>query len=436
MTRPRGSPTGWRFFWSTLGFLLLLFVSIAFNRSQDAPPSPLEIGKWEADPQVWGRLMPEQYERWILSAEDYGMTEFGGSKWRNKLEENPRLRILYAGSPYAQDYNEERGHPWSLQDLLSSDRLGTQKPGACLSCKSGTAPRFLQQMGTEAFDNARLSSLVEQGAKHPVSCINCHPPKAPDRLRFYLPALREALESRKIDPAQLTDSDLRVYVCAQCHSDYYFRDKTDKTLLLGWRQGTQFAEIEKLYDQMDYADWVHPDTGARLVKIQHPEYELWSSGLHARRGVSCVDCHMPLLRREPKKVSDHWIRSPLMDVKKSCLSSLCHDRYSEGELKREVLLIQKRTYQLKERAETALIDAIQAIKAAVQAGVPEEDLELAREWHRKAHLRWDFIASENSMGFHSPQESARLLGEAIDFARSAQLEAVQAVERQKASAAR
>ena len=41
---------------------------------------------------------------------------------------------------------------------------------------------------------------------------------------------------------------------------------------------------------------------------------------------------------------------------------------------------------------------------------------------RKAQWRADFVNAENSMGFHAPQEAARLLGEAIDFARLGQLE--------------
>ena len=40
---------------------------------------------------------------------------------------------------------------------------------------------------------------------------------------------------------------------------------------------------------------------------------------------------------------------------------------------------------------------------------------------RKAQWRLDFVAAENSMGFHAPAESARILGEAIDYARQAQL---------------
>ena len=39
-------------------------------------------------------------------------------------------------------------------------------------------------------------------------------------------------------------------------------------------------------------------------------------------------------------------------------------------------------------------------------------------------MRWDFISSENSTGFHSPQESARVLADSINLARQAELEAV------------
>ena len=77
--------------------------------------------------------------------------------------------------------------------------------------------------------------------------------------------------------------------------------------------------------------------------------------------------------------------------------------------------------------EDALVAAIAAIKAA--AAAPEVDktlLDEARNLHREAQLRWDFIAAENSMGFHNPEEALRILSIATDLARQAQLMAVQA----------
>ena len=50
-------------------------------------------------------------------------------------------------------------------------------------------------------------------------------------------------------------------------------------------------------------------------------------------------------------------------------------------------------------------------------------LESAAVQHRKAQWRLDFVAAENSMGFHAPHELARILGEVIDHARRGQLEA-------------
>ena len=51
---------------------------------------------------------------------------------------------------------------------------------------------------------------------------------------------------------------------------------------------------------------------------------------------------------------------------------------------------------------------------------------------RKAQWRLDFVAAENSMGFHAPQEAARILGEAADYARQGQIAAIEwLVEAQK-----
>jgi nitrite reductase (cytochrome c-552) len=41
---------------------------------------------------------------------------------------------------------------------------------------------------------------------------------------------------------------------------------------------------------------------------------------------------------------------------------------------------------------------------------------------RAAQWRCDFVNAENSMGFHAPQEAARILGESIDLARQGQIE--------------
>ena len=67
---------------------------------------------------------------------------------------------------------------------------------------------------------------------------------------------------------------------------------------------------------------------------------------------------------------------------------------------------------------------IDAIKAAKNASASEAQLASILELQRKAQWRLDFVAAENSMGFHAPQELARILGESIDLSRQAQLAAV------------
>jgi nitrite reductase (cytochrome c-552) len=101
----------------------------------------------------------------------------------------------------------------------------------------------------------------------------------------------------------------------------------------------------------------------------------------------------------------------------------------ESELAGRVLAIQDRHYMLLQRAAKATTDMLDAIVAAKKSGASEADLKNAAALHRKAQWRLDFVAAENSMGFHAPQELARILGEAIDYARQGQLEADRAAKR-------
>ena len=120
------------------------------------------------------------------------------------------------------------------------------------------------------------------------------------------------------------------------------------------------------------------------------------------------------------KVSDHWLRSPLTNINQACQP--CH-KETEEELKNRVVNIQNTTAELLGKADTAMVDAIDAIEAAKSAGASDADLAAARNLQRQASFRWDFVSSENSTGFHSPQEAARILANAIDYARQAQLAA-------------
>jgi len=140
--------------------------------------------------------------------------------------------------------------------------------------------------------------------------------------------------------------------------------------------------------------------------------------------VACADCHMPYMRDGASKVSDHWVRSPLLNVNRACQN--CH-RAEERELLGRVDAIQSRNFELLERGGKAIVDLIDTIILAKAAGVSAEALAPALDFQRKAQWRLDFIAAENSMGFHAPQEAARVLGEALDDARQGQVAALRAM---------
>jgi nitrite reductase (cytochrome c-552) len=234
---------------------------------------------------------------------------------------------------------------------------------------------------------------------------------------------RSGKREKPYDPnVDASRNELRSYVCGQCHVEYYCGN--EMPLTFPWAKGLKADDIEAFWDEAKFpsgeafVDYSHAETSAPLLKAQHPEFELWNQGIHARSGVSCADCHMPYMREGATKVSDHWVRSPLLNVNRACQT--CH-RVGEEEMKSRVDVLQQRTYELMQRGGAALVALIDAFAVAKGAAIPAERIEAARRFHRKAQWRLDFVAAENSMGFHAPQEAARLLAEAIDYARQGEL---------------
>jgi nitrite reductase (cytochrome c-552) len=247
--------------------------------------------------------------------------------------------------------------------------------------------------------------------------------KSEDPLPQYASIERWRADGREgtYDPNALASrQEMRTFVCAQCHVEYYFKPEKDaRRLTYPWHNGLKVEQIEAYYDEVGHKDFTHKTSGASPLKAQHPEFELYSQGIHARSGVACADCHMPYQRSGAVKVSDHWVRSPLLNVNNACQT--CHN-IDEDELRARVETIQDRTRALMERAEGAVTSLIGEIQVAQQAGATDEQLKPARDLQRKAQFRLDFIFSENSLGFHADQEAARILGESIDYARQGQLE--------------
>ena len=495
------------------GLITALLVNI-FQRQQEAKNPYLrlvEVGEETTDPEPWGVNWPREFDGYTRTVE-ISKTNFGGgdASPQEKATNYPFLTRMFAGYAFALDYRDRRGHAYMLLDQEKTRRVTERpQPGACLHCHASVIPTyrrlgqgdvqkgFVQLTAMKYWDAhkevektgslnpvpgaAGKQEFQQVAGAHPVSCVDCHDPKSM-ALRVTRPGFITGIKALKnhqgipdYDPNRdASRQEMRSYVCAQCHVEYYCGPKV--TLLFPWANGLKVEEIEQFYDNYKFPDghrfydWTHAETGAELLKAQHPEFETWSQGVHARSGVACADCHMPYERQGALKVSDHWIRSPMLHINRSCQQ--CHN-YPEEEIKSRVEGIQQKNYALLQRAGSAVTDMLDAIKKirqpvdqtnlaeaqtkaqdllAKDAGfaTSAQDLQdkklkdetrknLDTKWqeyiaahptlhevlelHRKAQWRLDFVAAENSMGFHAPQETARVLGEAIDYARQAQVAA-------------
>jgi len=434
-TEPKApSRRGW--LWVALAFFagLVLMAALAFlltniqTRKAESVEYPLKtvtIAANELDPAVWGQNYPREYDSFKKTELDDTETPYGGSVPINKLEKYPILKRVWAGYAFSKDFNEERGHYYALIDQKQTKRQDAVKqPAACANCHAGEAPQLIEQMGWEKFNSTpykEISGTLHMGS----TCADCHDP-ATMELRITRPAFKNAMEARGVDLSKATRQEMRTYVCAQCHVEYYFKGD-NKVLTFPWEKGLQIENINDYYDEYGFKDWTHQETGAPMLKMQHPEFEMFSASLHYRSGVACADCHMPYVREGAVKVSDHWVRSPLTNVNQAC--GPCH-KQDEQALKDRILIIQNNTAELLRTTEGALADAMDAIAAAMTTGATDDQLKEARDFHRKASMRYDFVMSENSTGFHSPQEAARVLANAIDMARQAQLAAEKVTPKQ------
>jgi nitrite reductase (cytochrome c-552) len=259
---------------------------------------------------------------------------------------------------------------------------------------------------------------------HPVACIDCHDPTTM-QLRVTRPGFIEGMRALKAGQgvanydvnAMATRQEMRSYVCGQCHVEYYFRGP-EKRLVYPWHEGLKVEQMTAYYDSVGHKDWTHAETGAPVLKAQHPEFEMWNQGIHARSGVACADCHMPYRRVGALKISDHHVRSPLLNVNAACQT--CH-KWPEDELTARVAVIQDRVFGMRGQAMDALMDLIADMKRMRAAGDTGAAYREAARLQRHAQFYLDFVEAENSTGFHAPQEALRILGESINMSRQGQL---------------
>lgn len=416
----------WAIFSATviIVFLLGLFASSIIERKSEAQYALQMVKPIPADEtrnEVWGENFPREYETYLKTLETDFKSKHGGSAMTDYLELYPELVVMWAGYGFSKDYNQGRGHAWAVEDIRNTLRTGGNEvspmPATCWTCKSTDVPRVMEEVGPAEFYSGRW---IDKGHDiiNPIGCKDCHDPETMN-LTITRPALREAMERRDKKIEDFSRQEMRSLVCAQCHVEYYF-DKTkyegSPYLTFPWDKGFSADDMEEYYDEIEFVDWTHKLSKTPMLKAQHPDYELFMTGVHAQRGVSCSDCHMPYKSEGGVKFTDHHIQSPLNNVANSC--QVCH-REETDRLMKDVYERQDKLEELRHLAESALAKVHLEAKVAWDNGATELEMKPVQTLIRHAQWRWDWVAAANGLGFHSPTEAMRVIGTSIQKAEEA-----------------
>lgn len=414
-------------------FLLALNVA---ERKAEAKHKNFQVTKIEPledDPAVWGANYPLQYEDYLKTV-DQERTTHGGSEAirripskgdprkkvsHSKLIEDPRLVTMWQGYAFSKDFREERGHAYMLTDQIYTLRQKVGQPGTCINCHASTYKAMMTLGKGDLMSGFhKLNKLpyreAQKHVSHPVSCIDCHDPKNMNlkvtRPAFItgIKAFKNSLGIKNYDVNKMASRvEMRNFVCAQCHVEYYFKGEA-KTLTYPWDNGLKADEQLAYYNKKGFSDFTHKMTGAKVLKAQHPEYELYKQGIHAKSGVSCVDCHMPYKKVGAIKITDHHVNSPLLKPNLSCQS--CHN-ISQDELISRATNIQDKHLEMRDMVFDALVSFIKKLSKNQN----HSQIKKLRSIQRDAQFYLDFIEAENSSGFHAPQEAARVLMKSMNL---------------------
>ena len=415
--------------------LLLIFAAACSKKAEPVKVAELKAGEYE--PGEWAKNWPLEHEGWEATANP---TPAGKSPYKkgwdtdgkiyDKLSEFPYLPLLFNGWGFGIEYNEPRGHAWMVQDVLDVDPARRKAGGVCLTCKTPYAQELQAAHGKDYFSKPfdEIHALIPKNhQKLGVACISCHD-EADASLKIKNEfTLTKALKDMGVDTARLSTQDLRSLVCAQCHVTYVVRkDKDMKSdfVFFPW-QNSRYGKItiediiKRIKSDPAHLEWTHAVTGFKLGFLRHPEFELFSNdSAHWKAGLACADCHMPYTRAGNKKISDHRVMSPLKRDMKACIQ--CHTQGKEW-LAQRVKSIQDRTASMQLRAGYAtataakLFERANAVKKGGR-GLDDALYAKAKEYYEEAFYRVTFIGAENSMGFHNPAETLRVLGDAAYFA--------------------
>ena len=399
-------------------------VSIFNNRKTPMEGIVSENSKFASD-------FPREYETWKQTADTTFKSEFNSSQAVDVLDQRPNMVILWAGYAFSWDYATPRGHQHAVEDLRRTLRTGAPgvtegkepQPGTCWTCKGPDVPRLMKEHGVANFYKAPWSKWGDQ-VMNSVGCSDCHDSKTMD-LKPARPALYEAWQRVGKDVNKATHQEMRSLVCAQCHTEYYFKGD-EKYLTFPQDSGMTVEAMEKYYDAMNYKDYTHALSRAPILKAQHPGYEVHQMGIHGQRGVSCADCHMPYMSKGGVKYTDHHIMSPLANIDRTCQT--CH-RQSAETLRQNVYERQRKCNEIRNRVENELATAHIEAKFAWDKGATEAEMKPVLDLLRKSQWRWDFAVASHGAAFHAPQEITRILSHSLDFANQARLKVAKVLAR-------
>lgn len=422
----------WILFFATIVvvFLLGLLASSIIERRAEAvyvnvPKN--EISQFDPRNEVWGENYPREFQSYYATADTSYRSKYNGNAMIDMLEVDPRLVVLWAGYGFAKDYNQGRGHYYAVEDLHNTLRTGAPKtatdgpmPATCMTCKSPDVPRLMNERGVAQFYTGKWAGLGPE-VVNPIGCADCHDAKTMN-LKITRPALVEAFERMGKDVTKASHQEMRSLVCAQCHVEYYF----DKNVAEGaayltfpWDNGFSAEAMEEYYDNLEFSDWTHALSKAPMLKAQHPGYEVYMTGIHAQRGVSCADCHMPYKSEGGQKFTDHKMQSPLNNIANSC--QVCH-REEAGTLLANVYERQDKIIENRDKLEELIVRAHVEAKKAWDLGATEGQMKNILKGIRHAQWRWDYAAASHGGSFHSPVETGRVITTGITIAQETRIE--------------
>lgn len=368
---------------------------------------------------------PREYETWAMTEDTTFKSMYNGSQERDILESFPDIVIIWAGYAFSKNYNTPRGHRHAIEDMRKILRTGNPgiggdgdiQPGTCWTCKGPDVPRLMREKGIGAFYGAKWSQWGSE-VMNTVGCSDCHDARTMD-LKPARPALYEAWHRAGKDVKKASHQEMRSLVCAQCHTEYYFEKDNNQYLKFPQDRGLTCEDAEAYYDSLGFYDYIHPLSKAKILKAQHPGYEMFKQGIHGQRGLSCADCHMPYMQEGGIKYTDHHVQSPLAKIDRTCQT--CHRQDAET-LRQNVYERQKKVYDFAVKVNHELALAHLEAEFAWKKGATEAEMTKALDDIRKSQWRWDYSLASHGAAFHAPQEVMRLLADAMTYAKDARLE--------------